>query len=330
MNQILDYDTNNGSGNSNNTDNIVRVFAILLIIFALALIGVVVYRLNANKNDETEIVEQKTEANIEVEINDAQATIKVAHDKNIDKIIYSWNTSSERTIKGTGKYMEESIDVPAGENVLHIKVIDEVGAETTYEEDVTSEEGVDIINPVIDLSVTDEKKLKIVATDETSLDFITYRWNEEDEQQIYANEDSKEVTTEIEILKGENDLTVVAVDKNNNITTETKTFTGLTKPEIKAILSDDGKSVEIVATHENGIESVQYNFNDVDYNVDIGTDNPKQIQFPQELQVGNNKITLIVKSVDGTETRFDATCPYGNTEDNSAQNNSTEENTSNE
>ena len=328
MNQILDYMPNNKSSKSGGSDKIVRVFAIILIIFALILIAVVAKNMISNNNS-NEIAQEVTYANISVEVNETEATIKVTHDKAIQKLIYSWNTSSERTLTETEKYVEEKIDVPAGDNTLHIKVIDENNVETTYDEEISSEQGVDIINPVIELSVTDDKKLKIVATDETALDFITYRWNEEDEQTIYAEENSKEIETEIEILKGENDLTVVAVDSSSNTTTETKSFTGLTKPEITVTLSADGSSIDIKATHENGIQSVAFNFNNVDYNVDIGTENPTQIQFAQKLDVGYNRIIITVKSVDGTETTFDGECNYGDANSSTDSSNSSEENTDN-
>ena len=339
MNQILDYNPNSKSNRSGGSDKVVKVFAIILIIFAFALIAVVGYGMISNQKQANNAIVQQTQANITVDIEDVQATIKVTHDKNIQRLIYSWNTSSERTIKGSDKYMEERIDIPAGDNTLHIKVVDENGVETTHDEEISSEQGVDIINPRIELSL-DGKILKISATDETALDFLTYRWNEDDEETVYADEGSKEITTEIEILKGKNDLTVVAVDSSSNTTTETKNFTGLTKPEITVTLSEDGSKIEIRATHESGIESVAYNFNNMDYNVDIGSDNPMQIQFEQNLEVGYNRIILTVKSIDGTESKFDGECTYGdagNTSENNSSNtdsenesNNTEENSSEE
>jgi len=312
MNQILDYNPIGGPGKSGGSDKVVRVFAVILIIFAIALIGVVGYNMFSNKQEADKATEQITYADISVEVNETKATIKVVHDKNIQELIYSWNTSTERTKKGSDKYMEEEIDVPAGDNTLHIKVIDVNGVETTHDEEISSEQGVDIINPIIELSVTDDKKLKISISDETALDFMTYRWNEDAEETVYAEEGSKEIVTEIEILKGENDLTVVAVDGSSNTTTETKSFTGLTKPEITVTLSEDGSSIDIKAEHENGIQSVKYNFNNTDYEVDIGDGTPTTIQFPQKLEVGYNRIILTVTSVDGTESTFDGECTYGN------------------
>ena len=92
------------------------------------------------------------------------------------------------TVKGTGeKTLTEEIDVPAKTNTLHVKVIDVDGIETSYEHEFTAEDGLDIIPPKISLDPVDSdspdklKKLKITATDESTIDFITYRWNEEEE-----------------------------------------------------------------------------------------------------------------------------------------------------
>lgn len=332
MNQILDYNPNSRVSKSSGSDKIVKFFAIILIIFALVLIGVVGYGMIANKKKANDIAAQATYANIAIETNDTEATIKVTHDKNIQKLIYSWNTSSERTIKGSDKYIEEVINIPKGENTLHVKVIDEIGTETTHDEEIFSENGVDIIFPTIELSVTEEKKLKITVTDETALDFMTYRWNEENEETVYADEGSKEIVTEIEILKGENDLTVVAVDGSKNTTTETKSFTGLTKPEIIVTLSEDGSQIFIKAVHENGIESMSFTLNDQNYNVDLGGQTPPTIEVPaQQLKVGYNRIIITVKSVDGTETKFDGECTYGdsgNTNDTNSSNEDSQEQSS--
>lgn len=334
MNQILDYMPNGGGSNqSGGSDKIVRVFAIILIIFAVVLIAVVGYGKFSNKKEMNEVTQQETYANITVEVEGAEATIQVTHDKNIQKLIYSWDGSDEKTVSFNEKYAEKTIGVPTGDNTLHVKVIDENGVETTLEKEISiEEEGLDIINPVIELSSIEGNKWQIKATDETALDYITYRWNEDEEQTIYAEENNndKEITAEIEILKGKNDLTVVAVDKNKNTTTEIKSFTGVTKPEITVTLSEDGSSINIKAEHENGLESVSFNFNNRDYNIDIGDENPKMMQFDQNLEVGYNRIIIKVKSVDGTETTFDGQCNYGVASNETTENTTSEETTTEE
>ena len=73
--------------------------------------------------------------------------------------------------------MEEEISLFAGEHTLNIKVTDVEGNETAFQQSITSENGEDKLYPVIDLKVTEEKKLRITATDETAIDYVTYRWN---------------------------------------------------------------------------------------------------------------------------------------------------------
>lgn len=311
MNQILDDYNNRNPIHPDGTDKIVRVFAIIIMIFALALIGVVGYGMFKNNDTNETSKEEFSKANIKTSVDGEEAVIEVTHDVNIKELTYSWNSGNEKTIKGNGTTLKTSVEIPAGNNTLDVVVTDERDVQTTYSKEFFSENGVDIISPVIELSVTDEKKLRIVATDETALDFITYRWNEDEEQKVYADENSKEITTDIEIMKGENDFTVVAVDASQNTIKESKSFKGITKPEIKVTLSEDGSTINVKAVHENGIKSVKFNFNNNDYNVDIGNDNPKEIEFNQELETGYNRIILTVNSVDNTETVFDGECTRG-------------------
>ena len=254
MNQILDYSPNKGERKSSGSDKIVHFFAVIMIIFAIVLIAGAGYNLyQRNKESKNAVVEEE-KAVIDLAQQETQVVIKVTHTKAIEKIIYSWNSSKESTIKAEGEsVLEESIPLPAGQNTLHVKVIDIDGGESTCEGEFTSETGTDILAPVIKLEVTDEKKLRITATDETSLDFITYRWNNEEEQKIEASEeDKKKIEIEIEILKGVNDLTISAVDSSNNTANDSKSFTGLTKPEITIVVAADKISAQITVKHEKG------------------------------------------------------------------------------
>jgi len=305
MNQILDYSPNNKGGKkSSGSDNIVRIFAVAIIIFAIALAGSGIYGLVKNKETEATGNVEVQKANIEVEAQDSKAIIRVSHTKAIEKIIYSWNNGKETTIKATGESsVEQVIPLPAGENTLHVKVIDIDGDEATYEGQFVSENGEDIINPVIELSVTDTKKLKITATDETSLDFITYRWNDEEEQKVeVSEEDNTKIEVEIDILKGVNDITVVAVDSNNNTTTEVKSYTGLTKPEITITVSADKKYADIIVKHENGITELGGVLNNNPFGVEIPEEKPTEISFRVEFVEGQNSLIVNATSVDGTKT----------------------------
>ena len=324
MNQILDYNPNKQSGgNSSGSDKIVRVFAILLVLFAIGLLvsGIVgIYNNNKTKKTDTN---KPTYATITaVQADDGKVTVSVEHDKAIEEMFYSWNTSAERSFKGDGtKKIEKELDLPAGTNTLHIKVVDVNGVETSFEKEFTAEDGLDILNPVISITVIDGdgedklKKLKVTATDETKLDFITYRWNDDDETKVEVEENNpKEIILELDILRGVNDITIVAVDSSNNTTTETKSFTALTKPEVVVMLSADGSSLEIETSHENGISNIYYTLNGREYQANFDNDpenpNPPIVTFTQALDEGYNRFILTVKSVDDTETVFDGECEY--------------------
>ena len=313
MNQILDYTPNKSPKKSSSSDTVVRVFAILLVIFSLCLLGSGLYSIYKNKEAEKQVEETPTYATIEAVQENDQAVITITHDKIIESMVYSWNSDAERSVKGDGqKTLEKVLDLPAGENTLHIKVIDVNGVETSFSQEFTAESGLDIMNPVISLSIVDgetEKMLRITATDETKIDFITYRWNDEEEVKVEAEDNDKEIVAEIAIMRGTNDITIVAVDSENNTTTETKSYTGLTKPEIVVTLSEDGSTLVIKTTHENGIKKIYYTLNDNPYEGEF-EDSPKEIEFTHALDVGYNRIILTVTSVDGTETVFDGECTY--------------------
>ncbi len=323
MNQILDYNPNNNKsgGNSSGSDKVVKIFAIFLVIFALGLLisgGIGIYK---NKQTKKSSGNTPTYAKITAEQNEQgnKVTITVTHDKAIEEMFYSWNTSAERSVKGTGeKTLTEEIDVPAKTNTLHVKVIDVDGIETSYEHEFTAEDGLDIIPPKISLDHVDSdstdklKKLKITAPDESTIDFITYRWNEEEEIKVEAEQQNqKEIVIEIDILKGKNNITVVAVDSSNNTTIETKSFNALTKPEVLVNQSPDGSQLIVQASHENGIAKIYYTMNGQEFMQEYPEgERATDLEFHPVLYEGYNRFILTVTSSDGTETVFDGECQY--------------------
>lgn len=341
MNQILDYNPNKGNKTSSGSDKIVKFFAIVLIIFALCLVASGVYRIYMRNQENNSITNnvQTAKAVINVDKLDNSVNISVVHTKAIEKLIYSWNDGTETVVKGTGeKVLEKEIQIPAGTNVLHIKVTDVDGNETTYEEEIVAENGTDILNPVITLSVTEQRKLKISVTDETALDFVTYRWDTDEEVKVEpTEEDKKKIEIEIDILKGTHDITIIAVDSSNNTTTETKSYTGLTKPEIKMTLSADKTKVTIEINHENGIKGITGALNGQDFNVDGIEQDTKNVSFDLDLAEGKNTIKVVASSVDGTETTAEQEFTYGvegtniigNNTASDANNTNTVENTNN-
>ncbi len=308
MNQILDDSPiKNSGGGSPKSDVVVRVLAIMLAIFAIALFGLGIYGLVKNKKSDIP-VQAASDAKIEIEQKETTAVIKVSHDKVIEKLIYSWDSEKETTIKGSGESsMEEEITLFAGEHTLKVKVVDKDGHETSFEQEITSETGGDKMYPVIKLEVTEDKKLRITATDETAIDFVTYRWNDEEEHKEEVTDDDKKIEFDIDILKGNNDLTIIAVDKSQNTTTETKSFSGVTKPDVKITIAADKKTFNVVCSHENGIKKVKLTLNGQEYDImqtlNLSEDEThNEVTFDAQLTEGNNDISVEAVSVDETTT----------------------------
>lgn len=311
MNQILEYSPNKSSGGgSSGSDKIVRIFAIILIVCALCFIGIGGYgALNKNKKVAEAGSTAPSQADISVETGETTAIIKVRHDKSIEKIIYSWDGDKETTDKVNGSSEREiEVQLPAGEHTLNVKVVDVDGVETSFKKTIVSENGADIINPEVKISVEQvdgEKKIRITATDETEIAYVTYKWNDEEEKRVEeTDEDKKTIEFDIDILRGNNDLTIIAVDASNRTTTKTQSFAGVTKPEIKIIVAEDKKSIDVDCSHENGLAKITLAVNGQDVgDVDLGGETPTETSFHyDQFPEGNVSVKVTATSVDDTVT----------------------------
>lgn len=113
--------------------------------------------------------------------------------------------------------------------------------------------------PVIELLLSGEK-IKILVTDNVELDYIEYRWNDEEiETAIPENENKTRIETSLNIKQGVNTLNVLAVDKAGNFAEKTQTFQGKTKPEVKLLIEND--ELVINAKCEDGISKIEFTAN---------------------------------------------------------------------
>lgn len=300
MNQILYTDNKKkNKGGPLEIQTVLRIFAILCIVFGLILVGQASFAMLTQKGEATQSVPL-----VEITQDGDSLLIKIKHDKIIDKIVYSWNKNQDIVLQGKGRMdLEETIDLPIGSNTLTLKVTDINGKTVSYQEMYERAKG-DVTNPEIELLV-ESSKVKIVAKDETALDYILYYWNAEDETKIEVREDSpKQIEEKIDILKGENTLTIIAVDKTGNETVKEQAFKGVKKPVIN--LARDGKELIIKVTDEEGIQKIEYTLNGLYYSTDpsnTGTPlNRKELEIKQPLVDGENKITIKAYNISGLET----------------------------
>lgn len=289
MNQILYTNDQKKKGGPLEIKTILIIFAVLCMLFGIILIGKAVYSMVTKKEGISQSVPL-----VEVSKENASLIINVKHDKIIDKIIYNWNDTQEFILLGKGrKEIQEIIELPVGNNILNLKVTDIDGKTVSYNQSYELEEG-DVIKPEIELLV-ESAKVKIVAKDETELDYILYYWNSEDETRVDVREESlKQIEEKIDILKGENTLTIVAVDKAGNETTKEQIFKGVKKPKVD--MAKSGNELIVKVSDEEGIQKIEITQNGKLYSTDPQQTgeplNMKEAEIKLPLEQGENKITI--------------------------------------
>lgn len=304
MNQILYTNYEKKKGGPLELNMILRIFGILCILFGIIMISSATFAM-LNKENTSQTIPL-----VEIVDNKETLLLKVSHDKLIDKIVYNWNEDSQDIVlQGKGRNnIEEIIDLPVGYNVLYLKVTDINGKVVSYSQAYERAEG-DVLAPEIELLV-DGSKIKIVAKDESKLSHIIYYWNQEDETRLDAREDSsRQIEEKISTLKGENILTIIAVDEAGNETKKEQTIKGATKPNIE--LSRDGTQLIIKITDEEGIQKIEYTLNDKPYSTDpenTGASlNRKEVTIRHTLEQGTNKLVMTVYNVSGLKTETTGT-----------------------
>ncbi len=188
---------------------------------------------------------------------------------------------------------EEITEPTENENLLPIPEI---------QDPIEDEPQIDTEKPDLQVSVSGNF-VKIKATDETEMDYITYKWNDEPETKISAYQDDKTTIQEsVEVLKGENKLTILAVDKSGNQTQIIRTYQGVTKPVISVV--QEGNELVIKVTDEDGIDYVYYTLNGKDYRLRTPT-TQKELEYRQAMDEGENRISIQAYSINGEMTNFE-------------------------
>ena len=296
MNQILATSNptskkakNKRGGGPADIKTVVRVFAIVMLVFGMFMIGTGSYDIyKDNEANHSEI----TKPVITESLNEDSTAVvlTVTHDKTIDRIEYSWNDGEVQTITGNGRrYIEQEIEIPGGTNTLNIRAIDTQGQEISTQREYTAEE-------IINLSISGSK-LKITAENETEIAYMTYRWDEDEEQRIDIN--STTVDQEIDIPMGTHNITVILVDVNNETTTKEQKVMGTTKPTINIETDDAGEYYLITITDEAGLERVDLNIRGEQRTITV-ENGEKELKYKLQLNEGDeNRLEITAYNVDG-------------------------------
>ena len=254
MNQILYMIENEEE--KNRIKSIILFFAITIIIFGIVMTTMGGYRIAVSIAEREEQIEAAKIPNIEFEFEEAtnNAIIKVSHVREVKSIIYSWNNEEEiELVENTSEDIKEYIELPAGTNTLNVKVTDVEGKTVEKSEEFTYK------GTYMEVSVIDSMRLRIVVTDMTGLQSVTYRWNSEEEIVAYPDEENStviEINSDIPV--GENTMTVRAVNNENKVEEKQLPVQGISRPTIKLSYNGEKTIITVKLNDDQGIQSYSY------------------------------------------------------------------------
>lgn len=325
MNQIL-YTIENEE-EKNRTKSIILFFAITIIIFGVVMTGMGGYRIASAKVAKEEAIEAAKVPNVELKVDNESnnAIIKVSHVRDIKNIEYAWNNEEKVVLDGNStKEIEQYIDLPAGTNTLNVIVTDIEGKTTTSSKEFT------YVGTYMEVSIIDNKSIKITVTDMEGLQSVSYKWNDDEEITSYPEEITSqvmEITSDIPI--GTNTLKVKAVNGENEIEEKEVTVQGISKPTMNINYNSERTVITIRLNDDQGIQSYSYTLSSAPIK-DIAKDGKIIPEFKEKLrqvtsqtkdgqeqtsiteqlefQEGFNYLEVTITNIEGIEETFSGWC----------------------
>lgn len=318
MNQILMIDNKpkqpkkrskgaKGSSGPIEIKNIIRFFAIVIIVFALVIISHSSYAIYVDaKGNNTDDLAQITITRFNDTI-----TVNVQSTYVVNKFKYNWQDSEQTSIpEDSTSFQVEGIILPSENNVLTIVLEDETGRAVTYTKEIILD-GIDIVKPIIETERGQGSSVIITATDETQIEYMTYALDDGEEIRIDKNNENDTVIEYVvtNIERGEHTLYVTAVDSFGNIeTVETTVKISTDRPVINSIDVDKETGTLLInASDQDGLQTIEVNLNGAVYRMDDV--NRTEAIFTLNLQEGTNTLYIKLTNVNGISaegtTEFD-------------------------
>ena len=276
--------------------NILRFFAVVLIIFATVMIGhssYAIYR-EAKGNNTNDL------ANINItRVNDT-LLVDVQSTYIIDRFKYSWRNSQQTSVPEESTSFQEEIILPSENNILTIVLEDETGRATTYTREIILD-GIDIVEPSIEVEQGQGLSAIITATDETQINYMTYRIDDGEEIRIDKNNvaDTTIKYAITDIPRGEHTIYVTAVDSfGNTEEIEQTIIVSSAMPSIDSIdIDEESGKILIQASDVDGLQSIEVNINGAEYHMD--NINRTEATFSLNLRQGTNTLSVKITNVNG-------------------------------
>lgn len=313
MNQILVTENINEKKERNrkqisgeiDIEKIVAFFAIAIIVFGVVLSGNGSYALIKDiQNQKTKDIPVVT-----TERNGNSLKLTVKNNIGIKSIKYSWNDSTEKVVSGKNeKEVGTTINIITGNNKLNITVIDTKNNSTQYVKNYVQEEK-DTTNPQISIG-NEDPRIKITVTDDTALDYVIYKYGDNEEKRVDANEDDPtkiDIYIE-EVQQEELKLTVQAVDKAQNTANSEQQVKGSTKPQIEVIADATDLSYLTIKVKDNeGIRMVVFYLNDQEYKTDPNVSlNVKEFEYRVKVEKGITTVKVNAYNINEQVSEFSA------------------------
>ncbi len=290
--QLQSIQRANSTSNKADLSKVVRIFCISIIIFGLILIGQSTYAIISNR--------EKNRDNVTVSEDRMGKETKITVETNypIKSFIYKWNDGEAFEVPGDGTIkFETTIQIPNGNNILNMTVVDYYGSEHKLHNKQYIYESTDVEKPEIQIGKSGAK-LNILATDNIEMAYITYKWNNEEAERIDVEpNDKQKISTDIEVPEGRNQLTIVAADKEGNRDTITETVVGDTKPTFTVSVQD--AKLIITATDDQGISRITATIDGQTTDSGETPINQKEVTASLPLTSGGHTITVTVTNVNG-------------------------------
>lgn len=272
--------------------SIIKIYCLIIIVFAITLIGKSAYAMITNKTKQYDSVTVHA-----LQMN-AEVTLTFNATNPISKVVYSWDDNGSSYVSGDGRNnFKKTVQIPYGNPVLTIRVYDCYESEHVYTKTYINTNA-DQTKPKIKVSA-EPKAIQITATDDYGIRAIMYNWKGKDPVYIQSNEDEKTFSTTVEINETISDtLTITAIDINNNQTTIEQPVEASRKPVIT--FSKDGKKLTINAKDEVGITNIKVIIDDKI--ADQPIQNLKELSSTIELTSGSHIVEVTVTNLNGLMT----------------------------
>ena len=300
FNSFNDNDYSGGGKKPTDIKKIIIIFAILILVFGIAVVAVFATSASKKKKQDNQVIAKPV---ITIEENGKKALITITTEGSLSKVTYYWDKNEVEESNVSGNKYEQSVSIPNGKNTLYVKAEDSTGqvTETTKE----FRRDFDEKEPIIKVEDQGNGLIKITATDETSMDYITYRWeDEEKETRIDVNnEGDTSVETIVDASRGKFKIYITAVDTTGNIATDSLSVQGALNPTIE--VKRKGKKLKVKISHDQGFKKVEILFNgeletydeeSEDYSEDLTL-----LERTYILQEGENEIAILATSLEWDE-----------------------------